>query len=432
MIHFIHNIGDYFASNYFDEDFAKKVIEKSGYSIDAIKEIGQNIARLKSEYFKLKQRFIENHLRTKDKVVLSNAFHTKVLSALGYDALHTDYDNLYPIDDKNVLPIRHILYRGNQVHLMVMEMHALIKAKEEDVEPDGLFEQQYEEGDGQPSGEQKYHRSQWADIFEVPNDVKISPMIINKAVSALFLLPIARRPKFILLCAGNQYFLLESEKWFRGSYIQLDIERLFDDAAINRQYYALFYMLLAKDCLAPTADMVLLDQLDEDSHKAAYEVTKDLKEGVINAVHQLANEAVHYMTKQGKDYADIDASKLKDDCLNMVYRLLFLFYAESRDDLDILPSNDAVYERGYSLEMLRDLELVPLVTESSKSGYFFHTSLYQLFDLLATGYQEYEGKDSLNRSFRIRHLDSPMFDADKMHYLHDVEIRNYVWQDVIC
>ena len=32
------------------------------------------------------------------------------------------------------------------------------------------------------------------------------------------------------------------------------------------------------------ADVVLMEQLDEDSHKAAYEVTKDLKEGVINAV----------------------------------------------------------------------------------------------------------------------------------------------------
>lgn len=429
MIHFIHNIGDYFASNYFDEDFSRKVIEKSGYSTEAIKQLEQTIGGLKPEYFKLKQKFIENHLRVKDKVNLSHTFHTKVLTALGYDAEKTNYDNLFYLNDKCVLPIRHILYRGDQPHLMVMEMHALIKTNDE--EPDGLFQQQYtvDNDDEQSSKAQKYHRSHWSDIFEVPEGMKVSPMIINKAISELFLLPEKRRPKFVLLCGGNQYFLLEAEKWFRGSYLQLDIEHLFDDATIHKQYYAIFYLLLGKKFLAPTAEMVFLDQLDEDSHKAAYEVTKDLKEGVVNAVENLANEAVFYLNQNGRSYANINATLLKDDCLNMVYRLLFLFYAESRDELDILPSNDEVYERGYSLEMLRDLEQVPLVTESSKNGYFFHKSLSQLFNLLSQGYREYEGA---NKSFRIRELDSPMFDSEQLHYLHEVQIRNFVWQNVIC
>ncbi|HBV15807.1 Eco57I restriction-modification methylase domain-containing protein [Chryseobacterium carnipullorum] len=431
MIHFLHNIGDFFASNYFDENFSKKVIEKSGYSADAIKQLNQQINQLKTEYFKLKQRFIENHLRVKDKINLSHVFHTKVLKALGFDAENTNYHELLTINEKSVLPVRHILYRGTQPHLMVMEMHAMIKTKDEE-EPDGLFQQSYnidKDENPQSTKEQKYHRSQWADIFTVDEGSSISPMIINQAINELFLLPTQRRPHYVLLCAGNQYFLLEADKWFRGSYLQFDLEALFDDAAITKDYYSLFYLLLGKDLLAPTAEMVLMEQLDEDSHKAAYEVTKDLKEGVIHAVESLANEAVKDLVAQGLQHADIDAAKLKDDCLNMVYRLLFLFYAESREDLDILPSNDEVYERGYSLEMLRDLEQVPLVTESSLNGYFFHRSLFQLFDLLNKGYHENEGQ---NKSFKIRHLDSPMFDANHLHYLHRVKIRNQVWQDVIC
>lgn len=431
MIHFLHNNGDFFASNYFDENFGKKVIEKSGFSADAIKDINQKINQLKPEYFKLKQRFIENHLRVKDKINLTHDFHTKILRVLGYDAEHTQYHNLFPINDKTVLPIRHILYRGDRPHLMVMEMHAMIKTKNAE-EPDGLFEQSYthsQDGNIQTTKEQKYHRSQWADIFTVNEDVSISPMIINQAVSELFLLPEQRRPHFVLLCAGNQYFLLEAEKWLRGSYLQLDLESLFDDATINKDYYSLFYLLLGKDLLAPTAEMVLMEQLDEDSHKAAYEVTKDLKEGVIHAVESLANAAVEELQIQGIQPADIDATKLKDDCLNMVYRLLFLFYAESRNDLDILPSDDGTYQRGYSLEMLRDLEQVPLTTASSLNGYFFHQTLFQLFDLLNSGYNEYEGA---TKSFRIRHLDSPMFDDRLLHYLNRVKIRNQVWQDVIC
>lgn len=433
MIHFIQNIGEYFASNYFDEDFSKKVIEKSGYSIEAIKEFNQQVNRLKPDYFKLKQTFIENHLRTKDKINLSHRFHTRVLNVLGYDAEQTNYDDLYPISDKAVLPVRHILYRGEQPHLMVMEMHAMIKTRDEE-EPDGLFDQSYnvnENGDDQKSAMQKYHRSQWADVFTVPEGIRISPMVINKAVSELFLLPTYQRPRYILLCAGNVYFLLEAEKWFRGSYLQFDLETLFDDALIDKNYFALFYLLLGKEQLAPTAEMVLMEQLDEDAHKVAYEVTKDLKEGVIHAVEQLANEAVHYLNREEENmtYDTINATWLKDDCLMMVYRLLFLFYAESRDELDILPTNDEIYQKGYSLEMLRDLEQVPLRTESSLNGFFFHESLTQLFRLLHEGYCENNGT---SKSFKIRHLDSPLFDPDNMHYLSRVQIRNRVWQDVIC
>lgn len=429
MIHFIQNIGEYFASNYFDEDFFTKVIGKSGYSksSDAIKEFNKNISALKQPYFKLKQEFVEGKLRTKDKINLSHHFHTVVLKALGYDAKQTEYNNLYAIDNKSVLPVRHILYRGDEPHLMVMEMHALIKTGEE--EPDGLFEQQYHVENDETNKAQKYHRSQWDAIFQVPEGVSVSPMVINKAVSELFLLPQHRRPKYILMCAGNQYFLLESEKWFKGSYLQLDLERLFDDAAVDKNNYALFYLLLAKEMLSPKADMVLMEQLDEEAHKTAYEVTKDLKEGVINAVENIANETVFYLKQQGKSYTEIDANKLKDDCLTMVYRFLFLFYAESREDLDILPINDSIYLNGYSLEMLRDLEQVPLITESSKNGYFFHQSLYGLFKLLNTGFRENNGD---SRSFKIRHLDSPIFDDEQLHYLADVKIRNSIWQDVIC
>lgn len=430
MIKYIQNIGDYFSSNYFSEDFPKKVLEKSGYSADDAKIFNKKINGLKDKYFRLKQQFLEGRLRTKDKVVETHKFHTDFLLALGYQGDQPQYNELFHLDDVNVLPIRHILYRGEQPHLMIMEMQALIA--EGDEEPDGLFEQRYnveEEEVQQPP--QKYHRTQWSNVFKVPEGLKISPMIINKAVSQLFLLEQHRRPKYILMCAGSQYFLLEQEKWFRGSYLVFDLEELFSEASIKKDYYSLFYFLMSKDTLAPQSEIVLMEQLDEDSHKSAYEVTKDLKEGVIHAVELLANEVVHYRTEQGLDMENIDSGLLKDDCLTMVYRLLFLFYAESRNDLDIIPANDSVYQHGYSLELLRDLEQVPLNTATSQNGFFFHESLQQLFKLLNTGYSEGVQED-INHSFKVRRLDSPLFNDSKMEYLPKVKIRNVIWQDIIC
>lgn len=143
-----------------------------------------------------------------------------------------------------------------------------------------------------------------------------------------------------------------------------------------------------------------MDTLIEESYKNAYEVTKDLKEGVIFAVETLANEALYYMhhvankpfgkyIQETDSYDETDddfEAEVKDDCLTIVYRLLFLFYAESREELEILPTGDEVYKQGYSLESLRDLEMMRLNSQSSRDGYFFDDSIHHLFSLLAKGH----------------------------------------------
>jgi hypothetical protein len=435
MNKFIQNIGEYFSSNYFDEDFTSKVLSKTGYSAEDVKEFNKRISPLKDKFFRFKQLFIEDKLRIKDKIYESHQFHSLLLNALGYEGNHPQYNNLFHLSETDVIPVRHILHRGEQVHMMIMEMQALIKESESD--PDGLFEQRYNvEDETQNNPPQKYHRTQWDRVFQVPSNLKISPVVINKAISELFLFEQHLRPKYILLLAGNMVYLLEQEKWFRGSYLVFDLEELFSEATANRNanYYALFYFLLSKESLTPESNMVLLDQLDEDSHKSAYEVTKDLKEGIIHAVEALANEALYFQKNILKEIFDETDDKfeqqIKDDCLNIIYRLLFVFYAESREDLDILPNNDPIYNKGYSLEMLRDLEQVPLYSENSLNGYFFHESINKLFEVLSSGYREKDYGN--NKSFRVRHIDSPLFNNSKLYQLHKVKFRNKIWQDIIC
>ena len=433
MIKFIDNTGEFFSSNYFDEDFVKKVLDKSGFAFEDQKELQKRITPLKDKYYRYKQSIIEGRLRIKDKIFETHQFHTLLLNALGYDGDHHQYNEPFHFSEFDVLPVRHKLYRGNKLHLLIMEMQPLIK--EGDEEPDGLFEQRYNiEAEEYSTSEQRYHRSQWSRVFEVADNLKISPVIINKAINELCLIDQKDRPQFILLLAGNIVFLIDVEKWFKGSYLQFDLEELFVEGTIDRRYYSLFYLLLSKEMLAPDSEMVLMGQLEEDSHKSAYEVTKDLKEGIIHAVEALANEALYYKKEISKEeFDETDDTferEMKDDCLSMVYRLLFIFYAESRTDLDILPISDDVYQKGYSLEMLRDLEQTQLITDHSRNGYFFHDSLKRLFDLLSAGYRESE--NGSNKSFRIRKIDSPLFSEKKLYHLKGVKFRNFIWQDVIC
>ena len=61
----------------------------------------------------------------------------------------------------------------------------------------------------------------------------------------------------------------------------------------------------------------------------------------------------------------LDADQLSRECLRYMYRLLFLFYIEARPELGYAPMKSDVYRRGYSLERLRELEMVKLTTDDA-------------------------------------------------------------------
>lgn len=445
---FIQNVGDYFPSGYFGEDFLEKVRKCADVSTDEMKALCSPYAQLQRDYNEFKNFIINQNPRVKDAIKKTHDFHTRLLRILGYET-----DNAYtepfvvnaeaePIE---MIPVRHILRRGSQVKMLIMEMQHLIPVGEQ--EPAGLFEQQYESEPDRNTGVQRYNAGQWEFVFKLDrNQYKISPAIINKAITQLFLMPDEHRPHFILMLAGNTVFLFDQDKWSHGSYLQFSLDELFTQARVPafRLYFALFHLLLSKQTLAADSEQLLMDTIIEESYKNAYEVTKDLKEGVILAVETLANEALYYMKNVahkpfGKlnprtgEYDETDdsfESEVKDDCLTIVYRLLFVFYAESRTELGILPVNDEVYNRGYSLESLRDLEQVRLISQESRDGYFFDDSIRHMFRLLSSGHKKNQDMTG-DKSFSVRPIDSPLFNDNRLKQLKDVRIRNVKWQEII-
>ena len=434
---FIQNVGDYFPSGYFSDDFLDKVQKCAGISNDEMKELCTPFVRLRQEYNDYKNFIINDHPRVEDAIKKTHDFHTSLLRILGYDTDHVYQEHCIVNEDTTpieMIPVRHIIRQGQQTKMLIMEMQNLITI--DDKEPAGLFEQQYE---SEPNtNEQKYSARQWRFVFNLDTDkYKISPAIINKAITHIFLLPEERRPHFILMLAGNTIFLFDKDKWAKGSYLEFSLDELFAQASLSafRNYYALFHMLVSKQTLAADGEMVLMDSIIEESYKNAYEVTKDLKEGVILAVETLANEALFWWKQNNNipvsDYTDDTFEGLvKDDCLTIIYRLLFLFYAESRDELEILPVDDEVYRLGYSLESLRDLEMVRLNSQASRDGYFFDDSIHHLFHLLSDGHNATIGSGYI-KSFRVRPIDSPLFNDKNLHYLGGVRIRNIKWQEII-
>lgn len=210
---FIQNVGDYFPSGYFSEDFIDKVQKASGLNSDQMTELCKPYVKLRGEYEKYKNYILNTHPRVKDAIKHTHDFHTLLLNILGYDTTCA-YQQFITIneDDHSVVPVRHILTRNGKTTMLVMEMQHLIKTDEQ--EPAGLFEQQYNVvEDGQTSSviirHQQYYAGQWSELFTLPKDEEahISPAVINKAIDAIFLLPEEHRPHFILMMAGNTMWL---------------------------------------------------------------------------------------------------------------------------------------------------------------------------------------------------------------------------------
>lgn len=412
---FIDNINDFFSTGYFTEDFQKKVFDKSGYSQEGIKELCTHFSALRQQYNRYKQAVTSRYAREKDKERETFDFNSKLLECLGYYKATVKEQPAailsLPIGENGAqqeVPVRIVCNRTDgSPQLYVMDIPTLVSASDDTDAETGFAE-----------------------------------LGLDRLVTHIFSLPEQEHPRYILMSSGNMVFFMDADKWERGAYLRFDIERLLVETTQSamRNYFALFYLLVSREALAAIGDTPLMQQLEEESYKNAYAVTQDLKRGVVAAVEALANEAIWYIkhTPDNKfhDQDETDdnfETMMRDDCLVFIYRLLFIFYAESRPDLDILPINDQTYQRGYSLEMLRDLEQVNLITAEELNGYFFDHSIKRLFALILRGYNEDRvDASSMTTSFRVRHIDSPLFSDTKLKVLVGVKFRNVVWQSIVC
>lgn len=412
---FIDNINDFFSTGYFTEDFQKKVFDKSGYSQEGIKELCTRFSALRQQYNRYKQAVTSRYAREKDKERETFDFNSKLLECLGYYKATVKEQPAailsLPIGENGAqqdVPVRIVCNRTDgSPQLYVMDIPTLVSASDDTDAETGFAE-----------------------------------LGLDRLVTHIFSLPEQEHPRYILMSSGNMVFFMDADKWERGAYLRFDIERLLVETTQSamRNYFALFYLLVSREALAAIGDTPLMQQLEEESYKNAYVVTQDLKRGVVAAVEALANEAIWYIkhTPDNKfhDQDETDdnfETMMRDDCLVFIYRLLFIFYAESRPDLDILPINDQTYQRGYSLEMLRDLEQVNLITAEELNGYFFDHSIKRLFALILRGYNEDRvDASSMTASFRVRHIDSPLFSDTKLKVLVGVKFRNVVWQSIVC
>jgi hypothetical protein len=244
-------------------------------------------------------------------------------------------------------------------------------------------------------------------------------------------------PRWVLLFSMGSICLLDRTKWPERRYLSFDLEEI-----LNRKEDSTLRAtaaLLHRESICPEEGFALLDTLDDNSHRHAFSVSEKLKDAVRECMEILGNEAIHSLRLQHEAlYRTPDREteeKITRGCLRYLYRLLFVFYLEARPELGYLPVKSEEYLLGYSLESLRELEIVPLETEADRDGYFFDQSLRLLFKLIfegRTGSAQLEmGATSIRDDFRIAPLKSHLFDPANTPILRKVKFRNSVLQQVV-
>ncbi|WP_445005499.1 hypothetical protein [Halomonas mongoliensis] len=248
-------------------------------------------------------------------------------------------------------------------------------------------------------------------------------------------------PRWVLLISDRQGILIDRYKWSQNRMLRFDWEEILgrrDDKTLKATA-----VLLHRESLAPEEGQSRLDGLDENSHKHAFKVSDDLKYALRQAIELLGNEAAEQLIDQARErkagiYSGanaLDPEQLSRECLRYMYRILFLFYIEARPELGYLPHRHDAWRNGYSLDSLRDLEMVRLTTEQSRQGSYFHQSLERMFSLIYQGYAPSRQADQLHESatnaFTLQGLDSHLFDPARTPLLGRVVFSNETLQRVI-
>jgi hypothetical protein len=147
-------------------------------------------------------------------------------------------------------------------------------------------------------------------------------------------------------------------------------------------------------------DKTRLERVLEGSDRYGQEISDELKQNVFRALEELGEGLLYYLRNDPEEVENYPTTYTVDpapsenlladiyqESLSLMYRLLFLFYAES---LNLLPMENEVYQETYSLEALRD-EIRAIHDDPDPTRFFSQGStdlwdrLKELFGLVNTG-----------------------------------------------
>ncbi len=138
-------------------------------------------------------------------------------------------------------------------------------------------------------------------------------------------------PRWAILTNGHRWRLYHQDTSYKlDSYYEVDLLKLVRDG--DPEAFKYFYLFFRREAFLPEADgRCFLDRVRDGSVAYARKIGDDLQENVYRAMKVLAEG---FLRDRRNGLIPADAGMVQENALLLLYRLLFLFYAESRGLLD--------------------------------------------------------------------------------------------------
>ena len=238
-------------------------------------------------------------------------------------------------------------------------------------------------------------------------------------------------PRYVLVMGLTSCVLTRQDKWPSRSVLRFDLTEILTTR--NDETLTALIGLIGREALVPHSGTPMLEVIEEEAQRRANAVTSSLKATVREAIEILGTEVLKVTENklpQGKypeGYGNagtwITGDILATESLRMMYRLLFLFYAEANPRLGIFDMKNPTYRTGYSLEALRELENVRLRTKEEKEGTYLWQSLTRLLDIIWNGVE--------HGPMPCRPVRVSLLDPDSTPLLNRVMPRNEAVQKIL-
>ena len=415
----IENKNEYYTNHYFTsifqdnaEDTIKKWKQKEKQ--EEIRLPWKKLRDVRTQYYNIRDRYLRSKNEEVSKPMIQE-LATLYLKALGYESINSVSEEV--ADGLNV-PIFHEVTKANGAPLLWAFLSVVVE-RDDDILQGYIFEKSDDEDENGASVD-----------------------VVNDDILAKLFFAGEEAPRFILLFGINQIALIDRNKWNEKRYLQFMMEDIY--SRHEESTFMAMTVLLHKESLCPADGTIVLDSLDENSHKHSAGVSDALKYALRESIEILGNEVIYDMKTRQKinlEENPVDASELTLECLRYMYRFLFMLFIEARPELGYAPMKSQTYVQGYSLEGLRDVcDQVKEDSEVLSEGYYIDDTLKKLFHMTYFGYpenlEEYKKaieieKTSMHDAFTIEALKAHIFDPEYTKLITKARLRNCAMLQIV-
>ncbi|WP_273836513.1 TaqI-like C-terminal specificity domain-containing protein [Halococcus sp. PRR34] len=232
-----------------------------------------------------------------------------------------------------------------------------------------------------------------------------------------------------ILTNGKKWRLYGTKDYETETYYEVDLVDLLETGSV--EVFKYFYVFFRPAAFRESAGTTFLDRVWSESETAAQELGEDLQDNVFTALRVLGEGFVETNDLEIDPAEEERLGELKEHSLVLLYRLMFVLYAESRGLIDPDDPHAAEeYEENFSLDALRR-EVIDEVGERADEGEFerefssFSTGLWsRLEDLFAL-------VDSGNDDLGIPAYNGGLFDEESHEFLAANEVSDRHLAEVV-